>query len=414
MSSLRWALLAAMASACAGVASADDLSTTGGKVIKGKLVAVDGQGVTFSAGEVPVKVSAKDIVLIDLGNKIVPPAKDTRYHEVELTDGSTFRIVKYAIKGRKMEVEMLPGPMGVEAPRLDLGVEVVFSVMRGADDPANRDAWKKMLGLRGKRDLYVMREAGGLNFLQGTILSGSEKGDSVEFEKEDGTRTRLLLSRANGGLVFAHPQPKELPPTLCKIHDVFGNTLIARSVELNASGVSVTTVGGLVVKYPAVSALAKLDYAQGNVAYLSDLDPQVDAPEVPADEKGLRLEIVAPVIKDRGVAGDVLKIAGEQPFSKGLSIAPETRLTYNIGGDYRDFKAVAGLPDTVLDANLAVKLTIETDDGRVLFSEVIRRKDKARPLGLDVKGVKQLRLIVDADLPINGNRLILGDAKVQK
>ena len=43
-------------------------------------------------------------------------------------------------------------------------------------------------------------------------------------------------------------------------------------------------MSGVVLTYPAVQAVAQLDYAQGNIAYLSDLQPQVEAPELPADE----------------------------------------------------------------------------------------------------------------------------------
>ena len=76
---------------------------------------------------------------------------------------------------------------------------------------------------------------------------------------------------------------------LCKVFDVFGNTLVAQSVDVTPSGIAVKTVSGVVVKYSSTAALSKFDYAQGNVAYLSDLDPRVDCPEPPMDEKGLRL-----------------------------------------------------------------------------------------------------------------------------
>src|SRR5207253_7352934 len=136
------------------------------------------------------------------------------------------------------------------------------------------------------------------------------------------------------------------------------NSLVAQSVEMGQSGVTVKTVSGVAVNYPSLAALAKFDFAQGNVAYLSDLDPQVDAPQPPADEKGLRLNVAAPFIRDQGVSGEPLKL-GTDPFPKGLVVAPDTVLTYNIGGDYREFKAVLGVPETSPDANLEAKVTIE-------------------------------------------------------
>ena len=45
---------------------------------------------------------------------------------------------------------------------------------------------------------------------------------------------------------------------------------------------------------------------------------------------------------------------------------------------------------------------------------LVRRKDKPKGVTLEVKGVKQLKIIVEADLPINGNRVVLGEGRLQK
>jgi NPCBM/NEW2 domain len=420
MTRTRPVLFAVALGLAASTAAADDLTTSNGKKITGKVVAVDAQGVTFTTTEAQVKVPAKEIVVVDLGNKVAPvpkdkdTGKDAKFSEIELTDGSTFRAAKFVVKGKKFETELFPGPAGVAAPRFELPITAVFSAMRDAGDAKQREAWKKMLATRGKRDLYVIREETGLNFVQGTVLSGTDDGAELNFEKEDGTPTKLRLSRATGGLVFSQPQPSQVAQTVCKVVDVFGNSLVAQAVEVTPSGVTVKTVSGVVVAYPSLAGLARFDYAQGNVAYLSDLEPQVDAPESPPDEKGLRLNVAAPFIRDRGVAGEPLKLPGYQlPFPKGLVVAPDTVLTYNLGGDYREFRVVVGIPETSPDAALEAKVTIEAD-GRVLFSEPVKRKDKPKELSLDVKGAKQLRIIVDADLAVNGNRVVLADARVQK
>ena len=52
--------------------------------------------------------------------------------------------------------------------------------------------------------------------------------------------------------------------------------------------------------------------------------------------------------------------------------------------------------------------------GQVLFTGTLIRKDKPKGLVLPVKGVKQLKLIVEADTPFNGNYVTLADARVQK
>jgi hypothetical protein len=419
---MRFRTCAAVVMVCAAfvAARADDVTTVGGKKLTGKLVRVDAEGVTVDVAGTDVKVSAKDVLLIDLGNKVVVPAKDQKYHEVELTDGSVLRVGKYAVKGKKLEVELLPGPAGVAAPALELPLSAVFSVCRNADDAKHRENWQAMLRTRGKRDLYVMRQAGDvLNFVQGTILEGNADGTELTFEKEDGAKEQLRLSRATGGLVFSQPPGGQPPATLCKLKDVFGNTLVAREIGVADGGVKVTTVSGVSVGYPAAAAVAQLDYAQGNVAYLSDLTPQVEAPGVAeADAKAFPLlegkTRPAAYLRDRFLGdGPTLTLDGAS-FPKGIAVSADTALTFALGGDYREFRAVVGFADARHGNAAELKLTIEAD-GKVIATDVFRGKDKARALTVDVKGVRQLRVAVDRDYPSEtAAYLILADAKVLK
>lgn len=402
--------LALAAALFAAPAWADDVTTTAGKKIGGKLVAVDAQGVTLVSGSAKATVPAREIVVVDFGHKALPRPKET-FSEIELADGSTIRAAKYALKGKKFETEKLPAAQGVPPPEFDIPIRSVFSAMKKADDPKHREAWKKMLATRGKRDLYVIEQEAGLTFVQGTIHSGGESGQTLEFEPEGGgAREQLRQSRA-AGLVFYQPQPASVAPTLCRVLDVYGNSLNATAIAMADNGaVMVTTVAGATAKYPSTASLAKLDYALGNVAYLSDLEPQVERPELPAEE--LKLNPTAPFLKDRSLANDSIKL-DNVPYSKGLCIAPDTALTYTLGGDYSQFKATAGIDENGANATSSAKLTVDAD-GQVLFSGTLSRKEKPKGLVLSVKGVKQLKLIVEADTPLNGNYVTLADARVQK
>ena len=403
----RRGMLVFLTGLCASTAAADEITTAGGKKLSGSLVAVTAEGVVFKVGETEAKIPAKDILLVDLGNKIVAPAAKSDFAEIELTDGSVLRCKRFLVKGKKVEVELLAGPEKVAKPQFELQMGSVFSAMRRADEPKNRDDWRRMLASRGKRDLYVMRQADGLSLVQGTVIEGNEAGTAVAFEREDGKREELLLSRATGGLVFSQPQPATIPPTVCKILDVFGNTLFAQSVEMATAGIKIKTVAGVVVHYPDAAAVAKLDYSQGNIAYLSDLEPQVIPPEFPEDEK-----LRAAYLKDRTVANESLKL-DSVIYAKGLWVYTDTILTYTIGGDYREFRAVVGIDEAVVNNTAAAKVTIE-GDGQVLYSEVVKRTDKPKAIVKDVKGVKQIRILVESDTPFNGNQVILAEARVLK
>jgi len=348
--------LALLALLAAGV-FADDVTTTAGRKINGKLVAVDAQGITFTTTDAKVTIAARDIVIVDMGNRLFQRADKVPVSEVELIDGSVIKVAKYTLKGKKFETEQLSGPPGLAAPVYDLPMSAVFSVMKKADDPNQRAAWKKMLATRGKRDLYVIQKATGLDYVQGTILEGFEMDGAwrLSFESEDAKKDTLLQSRAVG-LVFHQPPPATIAPTLCHVVDVYDNRLNATAIAVSPEGVTVTTVSGATVKYPSTAALVRLDYALGNVAYLSDLQPQVEGPEVPPEEKKLNPTI--PFLKDRSLSNDAIKLDNTS-FPKGLVVAPDTVLTYNLNGGYTQFKATIGIDENGANATSAAKVTIE-------------------------------------------------------
>jgi hypothetical protein len=315
------------------------------------------------------------------------------------------------LRAKKFNTEALPAPPGIPLAEYDLPMSAVFYATKKADDPKHIESWKKMLGGRGKRDLYVIRQDSGLNYVQGTIQEGVEKDGvwRLVFEKEDGAKDTLLQSRAVG-LVFSQPQPAAIAPTLCQVTDVFGNSLNATAISMTPEGVSVTTVAGASVKYASAAALVRFNFALGNVAYLSDLDPQVETPEVPPEEK--RLNPTVAYLKDRSLSNDAIKLDGTN-FSKGICIAPDTVLTYALKGDFSQFKATVGIDENGSNATSAARVTLEAD-GQVLFTKTLRRKAKPEGVVLAVKGVKQLRLIVEADTPFNGNYVTFAEARVQK
>lgn len=395
-------------------AVADDVTTTAGKKLNGTITAVDAQGVTFSTKEAKVTIPSRDIVVADFGHKIHELPKDTPRSEIELTDGSTIRVAKYLLKGKKFEVEHLSGPQGVAPPVYELPMTSVFSARKKAEDAKLALDWKKMLGTRGKRDLYVTQTADGLTYIQGTFIDGFEDKEKpgtwkLTYEKEDATKDLLLQSRALG-LVFYQPQPANVAATLCRVLDRFGNTLNASAITISPDGVIVTTVAGATVRYASTASIAKLDYALGNVAYLSDLQPQVEGAEVPAEEKKLNPTVA--FFNDRSLSNDGIKL-DNVVFPKGLCVAPDTVLTYNIQGDYSQFKATIGIDENGANGTSAAKITIEAD-GQVLFTKTMKRKDKGEGVVLAVKGVKQLKVIIEADTPFNGNYVTLAEARVQK
>jgi hypothetical protein len=223
----------------------------------------------------------------------------------------------------------------------------------------------------------------------------------------------LRLSRATGGLVFNQATPSNAPPTICKVIDVFGNVWVASGVEIVGQGVKVTTVSGVVVSYASLTAISKFDYAEGNITYLSDLEPQITAPKFPDDD------VRTSVLGDKALCREGLKL-DNQPITRGVwanAQYDELILTYNLNGDYKEFKTAVGIPipstAKVAPKEAGIKLTVEAD-GRALFTEIIRPNEKPKPLTLDVKGAKQLRITIEPLARFQYTQIIFADARVQK
>lgn len=391
-----------------------DLVTLAGKKSAGALVQVDKDFVTFKeAGGGTLKVPVKEVSAVELTNKIVAPIKDAKFDEVELTDGSVILTSGFKVQARKVELAFLPGPQGVAPPTIDLPLGSVYWLMRSAEDQRNRDDWKKLLAARGKRDLFVLRQPEGLSPLTGTVLEGAETGTSVTFEREDGTRTPLPLSRATGGLVFNQAQKDVVAPLVCKVYDVFGNVFFATAVEVVSSGLKVKTVSGAFVEYPALAAVSRLDFGQGNVTYLSTLDATATYP--PAEKDGPLGETFPFAItyqKDRPIGGGEIVLGGNK-YTKGVSVPPDVSLVYKLDGTHREFKAVVGILDGVKPDDGVLRVRIELD-GRAVFDEAIKKKDKPRDLNLNVKDAKELKITVERVDLFSGNQINFADARLQK
>ena len=165
---------------------AADLSTLTGKKYKGELKRIDTNLLTFDAEIGKVAVPLKDLFVLDFGRKPAAPAEGAKYDELELTDGSLFRCTSIKVKGKTVEVTLLP-VAGSAAPTVCTARQRVRLRSRGRAQ-RTRDDWKKLMASRGKRDLYVIRQSDGLNALPGTVLEGAEDGDAISFEDGNGQK----------------------------------------------------------------------------------------------------------------------------------------------------------------------------------------------------------------------------------
>jgi hypothetical protein len=205
-----------------------------------------------------------------------------------------------------------------------------------------------------------------------------------------------------------------VPPAVCKVIDTDGNELVAAAVARTPKGYAVTTVSGVKVELDA-NRVSKLDFAAGSVKYLSDLDP------VGLEESGTDPEHYQ---RDKTLDKQAIylitdpKAGAKELIPKGLTFKAKTMLTYELKGQYKTFRARAGVAfDPENFAASQVKLTIDDAGAGVnLFKGTIKKGDKPVELNLNVTNVDRLKIVVESDGTLTdlGNQLTLAGARVLK
>jgi hypothetical protein len=105
---------------------------------------------------------------------------------------------------------------------------------------------------------------------------------------------------------------------------------------------------------------------------------------------------------------------GRKTYTKGLAIHARTEITFDLDGEYREFKSIFGIDDNVpgRDDGTIVKVL---GDGKELASMTVTRKEKPFEKTLNVKDVQKLTIIVASpDLLDLGRHVDLADARVSK
>jgi hypothetical protein len=405
-------LIALLVCATLGLAEPAKVRTLAGKEYQGELLSLDGTGLTIKAKDngkdVEIKMPLADVLEIDLATSALPANK---YIDVELVDGTLLHCGQMSLVNGELDLKLVAGHE-VKVP-----LASVSYVLNNAQDKNERDDWKRLLSKQGSRDFIAIKKEGVSNTLEGTLGQGDAEGKTIGFEpKGSDAKVRVRLERIHG-MSFFRKREGNLEDPLCKLTDTSGNVLVITKIAAAGGAYTFTTGAGVKLEYPGAQ-LAKLDFSKGKLTYLSDLEPT-------KTESAPGLEGTDRFKRDKNLDGGGLRISGvplpDRPeqvatiaYPKGLAIPATTELIYDIGGEYKHFKAVIGFDDQVAgDSN--VKVLIE-GDGRELFKTEIKRKDKkALPVVVDVKNVKNLRIVVSSsDLLDLGYHINIADAKVSK
>jgi hypothetical protein len=376
------------------------LQTLAGKTVSGELVSASDKEIVFQTIAGPLKVPVAEVLLIDLQHEIIAPS-GYKYSDVELVDGTLVHCSQVTFAGKEVELKLAAPEQTVRVP-----FAAISYVLNNADDPALRQEWQeKVMAKRSHRDILAVKLNGVLNPLEGTLGEGQEKG-KISFEYESrGARKKPDLDPARvQGMVFLRNPDQDAPLTLCRVLDVHQNVVAAAKLQMTPSNFIVTTVTGARVEYSRQS-VARLDFNNDKLVFLSELKP-VEVIERSKQGRTDHWRV------DKNLENGPLQLEG-QVYSKGLALHSYTELAYALDGKYRKFEAVLGMDDMVGGTGES-RVRIEAD-GREIFSQTIHRSARCQKLQLDVKGVRQLRIVVaSTGLFDFGDHVDIANAKLSK
>ncbi len=381
--------------AFASILPAADLTTLNGRKLSGELVSIDDKAVVIKSAGGNVSTPLPQILQLILQS--APSAKmPDKYTDVELIDGTILHCSSFALKGKNAELTVLPDL------KLTIPMRALSYILTDAQDPANRKDWAVATGERTKSDRYFVRRNNRLDGLEGTFGDASADGKQIDFTDAEGRKRPLPIERLVAFL-FNNRLEGNIPTTACRVKDAYNNVVVAHQAVLKGEKLSITTVAGATVEYPSLKSVAMLDYSKDKIVYLSDMKPA-------AEEKDFD-ELSVMYSKDLNLDNQQINLEGK-PFHKGLVLHPPLVLTYDIGGEYKEFKAVIGV-DVSVQTPSHVRLIFEAD-GRKLFETEVNVKDHPRPITLDIKKVHRFKVRVLPEGFPYGHQVTLADAKVTK
>jgi hypothetical protein len=376
---------------------AADVTTLDGQKYSGELVSIDDRVVVIKTASGQETTPVPRMLVVELpATGIKMPEK---YIDVELVDGSLFHCQQFTLRGKNVDLVLLPNK------KLTVPMSAVLYVLLDAQDANTQKQWQEIVADRGKSDRFFVRRDARLDGLDGTFGEADPNGTTIEFtDSGSNGKKRHLPIAGLQALLFNNRLEGSIAPRVCKVVDAAQSQLVATKVELKNGALRVTTVSGVSVDFADLSPIAKLDYSQDKIVFLSDLKPK--------EEKNSE-DLIVQWSRDVNLDNQPLQLEGVS-YPKGIVLHPSLSLIYDIGGDYKEFKATLGV-DPLVQTPSHVQLVFE-GDGRPLFTTEVKRGDKARPIVLDVKKVKQLKITVTTaeGLLDFGNQVTLADAKVSK
>jgi len=377
------------------VLPAAELNTLKGKKLSGDLVAINDQSIVLKTAAGDVTTPLPEAMQLQLATPAEVKFPD-KYTDVELIDGTLFHCKSFALKGKTIEFVALP------EKKITLPLSKVAYILNEAQDPKTQKEWSEIFADRGKRDRFFLRKDDRLDGLEGTFGEVDADGKSIPFDLAGGGSRKLPIDKLVA-LMFNNRLEGNIPPMACRVIDAHRNVIVAHKASVKDGKLTIETVAGAAIEYPTLQPVVMLDYSKDKVVFLSDMKFK---------EENLFGETTVRCAKDVNLDNQPILVDGNV-YQKGLVVHAGVVLTFDLAGDYKEFKAVLGY-DFTANSITDVKVAFVAD-GRPLYSADVHRNEKPQPITLDVKKVRQLKVTVTPTEGLFiGRQVAFADAKVTK
>lgn len=385
---------------------AGELRLVDGRVIPGNPLKVDAQGVSWKeATGAEAKVASDQIARIDVAPA---PARNPAesWSDIELTDGTVLRALKVVFAKDQVRAELAGG--GEASFPLKSVSNILFAAQR---DDWRKD-WTTRLAQRKRKDILAVVRQDAVNALEGALGEPDTEGKAMPFTPSGADRTVAVPLGNIHGLIFERFPDANLAPVVARVTDAGGSLWLAADVAFDGARWSLRTSGGVAREFAADKPPVRIDMSRGKVVYLSDLKWMRVTDPLAADPFRFR---AGPTL-DKNLDLGPIRMGGA-PFSKGLGLSATTEVEYDLGGEYRELRLVAGFDDAVGGGGPVV-LRVEGDGKELQRQTVARQGRKASiPVVVPVKDVRRLTITVEpasaSDIAY-GHHLHLGDARLTR
>jgi hypothetical protein len=355
-----------------------EVRTADGATVSGPLERIRDDWSVALGGAEPKQIPGRDVIGLHRAGALRPAFP--REEHLVLQSGD--RIPGKLLEIRGERVRWLATFQGRAGPPQELTVPLsAVAVLWLAKSTGEIDPLRS-LG-RQRHDTVLLRNG---DVLEGSVASADQKLIRLE-SGTDGRQTRVQRERVAALVLSAElartPRPRGVYARLVLAN---GTRLLLSSLRADNQVLAGQTLFGAGVQLP-VEQIVALDLLQGRAVYLSDLKPK-------RYEHTPYLDIHWPYTLDRSVMGNDLRLGGAT-YDKGIGLHSESRLTYDLAGNYQWFEAVVGLDDvTGREGSVRIEVLVDGRRQDLGPEEELTGQGPPRPVRCRVAGARELTLVV--------------------